>query len=59
MKLTDQKADNSAFYQFLESLAILTEDLSYGTTHIDSCGLKTSQEIIVRIKEILGQWLPF
>lgn len=59
MKITGQIKDNSSFYQFLEGLAILVEDLSYGCTTIDPCGFKTSQEIINKIKEILNTWLPF
>lgn len=59
MKITGQVQDNSVFYQFLEALSIIVEDLMYGTKKIDSCGLTTSQEIINRIKEILNTWLPF
>ena len=59
MKITGQIKDNSGFYQFLEALSIIVEDLMYGTTKFDSCGLKSSQEIINKIKEILNTWLPF
>lgn len=59
MQITGQIKDNSVFYQFLEALSIIVEDLMYETKKIDSCGLKTSQEIINRIKEILNTWLPF
>lgn len=59
MKITNQIKDNSAFYQFLEALSILVEDISYGCKKIDSCGMKTSQEIIKKIKEILDTWIPF
>lgn len=59
MKLTGQIEDNSGFYQFLESLSIIVEDLLYGSKKIDACGMKTSQEIINKIKEILNTWLPF
>ena len=59
MKITGEEKSNSAFYQFLEALAILVEDLSYGCTKIDPCGMKSSQEIINKIKEILNTWLPF
>lgn len=58
-KITGQKADNSAFYQFLVSLSLLVEDLSYGIKNIDACGLKTSQEIVKRIKDLLNTWIPF
>jgi hypothetical protein len=59
MSITGQVKDNSGFYQFLESLSIIVEDLSYGCKKIDPCGMKTSQEIINKIKEILDTWLPF
>lgn len=59
MKITGQIEDNSGFYQFLESLSIIVEDMSYGCKKIDACGLKSSQEIINRIKEILNTWIPF
>lgn len=59
MKITGEIKSNSGFYQFLEALSIMVEDLSYGCNKIDTCGMKTSQEIINKIKEILDQWLPF
>ena len=59
MSLTGQIKDNSGFYQFLESLSIIIEDMSYGCTTIDACGMKTSQEITNKIKEILDTWMPF
>jgi len=59
MSITNQKKDDSAYYQFLESLSIIVEDFGYNCEKIDSCGCKTSQEIINKIKEILDLWLPF
>lgn len=59
LKITNQEEDNSAYYQFLEAISILVEDLSYGVKKIDPCGFKTSQEIINKIKEILNSWTPF
>lgn len=59
MQITNQVQDDSAFYQFLEALSLLVDDLMYGVNKFDSCGLTTSQEIINKIKEILNQWLPF
>ena len=59
MSITGQIKDNSGFYQFLESLSIIVQDMSYGCTKIDPCGMKTSQELINKIKEILDTWLPF
>jgi len=59
MKITGQSKDGSYFYQFLETLSIITEDFSYGVKKFDSCGLKTYQEIINKIKELLNTWMPF
>ena len=50
MQITGQIKDNSFFYQFLESLSIIVEDFMYGCKKFDPCGLKSSQEIINRIK---------
>lgn len=59
LKITGQKKDSTSFYLFLENLAILVEDLSYGIVKIDACGFKTSQDIINKIKELLNTWIPF
>lgn len=59
LKITGQNKDNSAYYNFLESLSILVEDFSYNMKYIDSCGLKNSKEITQKIKDILDLWLPF
>lgn len=59
MKITGTIKDNSAFYQFLEALSIIVEDISYGCKKFDTCGMKSSEEIINKIKEILDTWLPF
>jgi hypothetical protein len=59
LKITGEKEPNSAYYQFLETLSIIVEDFSYGIKKIDACGLKTSPEIINKIKEILNTWMPF
>lgn len=58
-KITGQQTDDSGFYQFLETLAIVSEDMSYACTTFDACGCTSSQEIINKIKEILNTWLPF
>lgn len=59
VKITGEKEENTTYYQFLEALAIIAEDFSYGMKKIDACGLKTSAEIINKIKEILNTWIPF
>lgn len=57
--ITKQEPDNSYFYQMLEGLAILVEDLSYNCKTADACGLTSSKEILMKIKAILNTWLPF
>lgn len=59
LSITKTKADNSYYYHFLEALAILVEDFSFSCSEADNCGLKSSQEIINKIKEILDSWTPF
>lgn len=59
IKITNGKKDDTFFYQMLESLSILVEDFGYNCNKADSCGLKNSQEIINKIKEILNTWIPF
>lgn len=58
-QITKQKKDNSYFYFFLEALAIFVEDISYGIKKIDPFGLKTSKDIINKIKDLLNTWIPF
>jgi len=58
-KITGEKESDSVYFQFLETLAIIVEDFSYGMKKIDACGFKTSPEIINKIKEILNTWIPF
>lgn len=59
LSITQQKQDQSYFYYFLEALAILVEELTFEAKEADSCGLKSSKEIINKIKEILNSWTPF
>lgn len=59
LAVTKAKKDSTAYYQMLESLAIVCEDLCYNTTSADSCGLDTSKKVIDKIKEILTSWVPF
>lgn len=59
LKITKQEPDQSYFYYFLEALAILVEELCFQSKEADNCGLKSSQEIINKIKEILNSWSPF
>lgn len=59
IKITGYEKDNSSYFQFLETVSIVVEDMSYAVTNIDSCGLTNSKDIINKIKELLGSWLPF
>lgn len=59
LKITNQKEDNSIFFNMLESLSLLVEEMSYGVKEIDTCGLKNSNEVINKIKELLNKWIPF
>jgi len=59
LKITGEKDKNSSYYQFLETLAIIAQDFSYDVKKIDTCGFKTSQEIINKIKDLLNTWIPF
>lgn len=58
-KLTGQIKDNSFYYKYLENISILVEILTPGIKTIDSCGLKSSNEIFDKIKELLNKWMPF
>jgi len=53
------KNSNKFTAKFIITLAIWSEELGYGCTNIDSCGLTSSKEIINKIKEILNIWVPF
>lgn len=59
MKISEQKADNSIFYQMLETLSVLVEEFSFQCKTASPYGLKTTQEIINKIKELLSAWIPF
>jgi len=63
IKITGETKDTikgpSFYYKVLENLSILTEDLCYGHKTASTCGLKSSQEIITKIKETLNTWTPF
>ena len=58
-KITNSKKDESSHYQMLEGLGVLCEDMSYCCKTADSCGLQNSNDIINKIKQILGTWSPF
>lgn len=57
-KITKEPKD-TYLYQTLEVLSIMVEDFSYGCKSASSCGLKSSEEIINKIKELISTWIPF
>ncbi len=59
MQITKTYDKTTTVYQMLENVSILVEDFTYPGIKLDPCGLKNSQEIINKIKNILNQWLPF
>lgn len=58
-QITKNKEKDLYFSQMLETLSILIEDMSYESKSANNCGLKTSNEIINKIKELLYTWTPF
>jgi hypothetical protein len=49
----------TGFEESLIGLCIICEDLLYNCEECDSFGLKTPQEVITKIKELLSEWNPF
>lgn len=58
MKIMDN-ADNKYTLQFLRGLSIVCSDFMKNTTEFATFGLKSSKEMVSRIKEIIDTWLPF
>jgi len=50
---------NTQFGNFIEGLSIVCENFMYSCTKFDTFGLKSSEEIVNKIKELLDEWLPF
>lgn len=44
---------------YLKALCVLTEDLMYGCSTFDSCGLKSFAEMSQKINELYKKMLPF
>lgn len=55
------KDENSpkGFKDYICSLAIICEDLLYAVNEIKNTGYKNSKEIILKIKQLIEQWIPF
>lgn len=51
--------DNHAFKNYIDSLGILCEDLLYCVNEIQNPGFTNSKDIILRIKQLIEQWIPF
>lgn len=49
----------NGFEDFLLGLSVVCEDMLYGCTEFETFGLKTSQEIIDKIRALLNEWMPF
>ena len=44
---------------YLKPLCILVKDLMYGCSEFDSCGCKSTKEIVEKINELYKELLPF
>lgn len=44
---------------YLKPLCILVKDLMYGCSEFDSCGCKSTKEVIEKINELYKELLPF
>lgn len=59
VKLTGQEKDNSMFYEFLESLSVLSEELSKNCEVSNIYKYEDYSKLTNKIKEILSTWVPF
>lgn len=50
---------NNSYDHYLIGLSIVCEDMMVGVDEISALGCTTSGEIIVKIKQLLAEWLPF
>lgn len=60
-KITGKNLDNvrEGIESYLLGLSIVCEDFLYEVKDIQVSGFNSSQEIIAKIKTILGEWFPF
>lgn len=58
LQITKEK-EGTSFYNALENLSMLVDDLSYSVSKFNSYGLNDSKQIINKIKELLNTWTPF
>lgn len=57
-KLKDEDTPEN-FKDYIYSLGIICEDLLYAVEDIKNTGYKNSKDIILRIKQLIEQWIPF
>ena len=57
-KILDNKIDNYDI-KFIYGLSIIVDDFMQDSNIFDTCGLKSAEEIIIRIKNIIDYYLPF
>lgn len=50
---------NNPYDRYLIGLSVVCDDMMFGVTVIDTLDLKTSGEIVSKIKSILAEWMPF
>lgn len=50
---------NNTFDHYLIGLSVVCDDMMFGVTEIGSLGLTNSNDILLKIKELLAEWLPF
>ena len=53
------KGNNSMPDDYIYGLSIVCEDFLKGSTKFNNCGLKTAKDMVIKINEILNNWLPF
>ena len=53
------KGNNPLTDDYIIGLSIVCEDFLKGSSKFNTCGLKTAKDMIIKINEILDNWLPF
>lgn len=59
MKIVEKDNVDDFYLKFLRGLSVVCNDFMQHTTEFMTFDLKTSKEIISKIREILATWLPF
>lgn len=50
---------NSPFKSYLTGLSIVCDDLLYNVKTINNPGFKNAQDIVIKVKELINEWMPF